>query len=213
MSTLSRPCWVWTVPLPAETHLLGEVGALGGVIRRHRRVVRRQAPLLAVLLRRHFILRAQMPLQQFEFLPVLQADDVFRRDLTLRRYGRTKRVGGVLARGAGDAQQRRVHLADQRGDVADRHRIVAPRSRRSAQRNSSGPRIWRSPPQTKVVSKWGRNDRENVDIGKRRAPPPGQSSRVVRGVSRSFAGARAARGSTAKRTGPSGSSASIEPST
>src|SRR5262249_39713167 len=45
-------------PLLAEPHLLGEVRTSRCIVRRHHRIVGRQSPFLAVLLRRHVVLRA-----------------------------------------------------------------------------------------------------------------------------------------------------------
>jgi hypothetical protein len=50
-------------PLLAEPHLLGEVRTSRCIVRRHHRIVGRQSPFLAVLLRRHVVLRAQMTLE------------------------------------------------------------------------------------------------------------------------------------------------------
>src|SRR5215203_853434 len=55
----------------AETHLLRKLRARLGVIGRDHRIVRRQAPPLAVLLRREIVLCPQMPLERLEFLPVI----------------------------------------------------------------------------------------------------------------------------------------------
>ena len=49
--------------LLAQPHLLGQLRAGGRVIRRDHRVIGAQTPFLAVLLRRHVVLRAQMPLE------------------------------------------------------------------------------------------------------------------------------------------------------
>src|SRR5215831_10964021 len=70
-------------PLLTEPHLFGEMGPSCRVVRRHHRIVRRQSPFLAVLLRRHVVLRAQMTLEGLEFLSVLQANDIVRRDRLL----------------------------------------------------------------------------------------------------------------------------------
>src|SRR5260370_39729874 len=55
-------------PLLAKSHLLGELRAGGGVVRRHHRVVGRQAPFFAVLLRCDVVLRAQVALERLELL-------------------------------------------------------------------------------------------------------------------------------------------------
>ena len=64
--------------LLTEPHLLGELRARGGIVRRNHRIVGRQAPLGAIVFRRHLIMRHQVPLQHFQFLTVLKADDVIR---------------------------------------------------------------------------------------------------------------------------------------
>src|SRR5690606_4625157 len=51
-----------------ETHLLCEARARLRVVRRHHRIVARQAPLLAIFLGAQIVMRAQVPLQRFEFL-------------------------------------------------------------------------------------------------------------------------------------------------
>src|SRR5262249_57685470 len=79
-------------PLLAEPHLLGEVRTSRRIVRRHHRIVGRQSPFLAVLLRRHVVLRAQMPLERFELLSILEADDVFRRHRLLARAARFPRL-------------------------------------------------------------------------------------------------------------------------
>src|SRR5579863_535479 len=50
--------------LLAQPHLLGELRAGGGVVGRHHRVIERKPPLLAILLRRHLVLGAQMALER-----------------------------------------------------------------------------------------------------------------------------------------------------
>jgi hypothetical protein len=49
--------------LLAEPHLLGELGARDRVIGRHHGIVGRQTPLLAILVGRHIVLRAQVTLE------------------------------------------------------------------------------------------------------------------------------------------------------
>src|SRR5215217_9229777 len=79
-----------------EAHLLGQLRACGGVVGRYHRIVWRERPLLAVLLGRHAVLSAQMPLEGFEFLSVLQTNDMVRRNGFLDRHRRLERlVGGV----------------------------------------------------------------------------------------------------------------------
>src|SRR6266508_2377385 len=50
-------------PLLAESHLFGQARTSGGIIRRHHRIIRRQSPFLAILLRSHVVLRAQVTLE------------------------------------------------------------------------------------------------------------------------------------------------------
>jgi hypothetical protein len=111
--------------LLAESHLLGELRAGGGVTRRHHRIIRRQAPLLAVLLGRHAVLAAQMPLQRFELLAVLQAHDVVRIDRALDRHRGLERLGRARPLPARHPKQCRMHLVDQRRDVGGGDRVVA----------------------------------------------------------------------------------------
>src|SRR5689334_24407362 len=49
-------------PLLTQSHLFGELRTRNGVVRRDHGIVRRQAPFVAILLRRHVVLRAQMAL-------------------------------------------------------------------------------------------------------------------------------------------------------
>jgi len=67
-----------------------------------------------------------MTLERFEFLAVLQADDVFRGNRPLYRNGRLKRLswrGDVAA--VGDAHERGIDLADQGGNFGAGNGIVA----------------------------------------------------------------------------------------
>src|SRR5262249_48186150 len=57
--------------LLAEAHLLGKLRAGGRIIGRHHGIIRRKTPFVAVLLGRHVVLRAQVPLQRLELLSVL----------------------------------------------------------------------------------------------------------------------------------------------
>src|SRR5664280_1699940 len=66
--------------LLAKPHLLGQLRARGRVTGRDHRIVGAERPFFPVLLGRHVVLRAQMPLERLEFLAVFQADNVFRRD-------------------------------------------------------------------------------------------------------------------------------------
>jgi hypothetical protein len=114
--------------LLAEPHVLGKLGTRRGIVRRHHRIVRRQPPFFAILLRRHVVLRAQMTLERFEFLAVLQADDVIGRDRPFHRHRRLQRLGGRILAAGGYPQQRRMHLIDQGRDFARGHRIIADES-------------------------------------------------------------------------------------
>src|SRR6202795_3999080 len=69
--------------LLAEPHLLGKLRAGLGVFRRHHWIIGRQAPLLAILLRRHAVARAQVPFERLELVSIFQADDMFGRDRAL----------------------------------------------------------------------------------------------------------------------------------
>src|ERR1700760_2177117 len=60
---------------PAEADLLGKGTAPRGIGRRHHRIVGRQAPALAVVVRAHVVARAQVALQHLQLLAVFQADD------------------------------------------------------------------------------------------------------------------------------------------
>src|SRR5260370_20326533 len=84
-------------PLLTEPHLFGEVRASCCIVRRHHRIVRRQSPFLAVVLRRHVVLRAQMALERLELLSVLEADDIVRRDRLLDGYRRVPRPAPRVA--------------------------------------------------------------------------------------------------------------------
>src|SRR5437868_14096490 len=84
-------------PLLAPTHLLGRLRPRGGIVRRNHRIVRRQAPLLAVLLRRYVVLGAQVTLERLELLSVLEADDVVGSDRLLDRDRGLQRLGLGLA--------------------------------------------------------------------------------------------------------------------
>ncbi len=64
----------------AEAHALGQCRARRGVVWRDHRIVRRQAPFDTVFVRRQTVVGRQMPLQRLELLPVIQADNVVRRD-------------------------------------------------------------------------------------------------------------------------------------
>src|SRR5215468_5619199 len=59
-----------------EAHLLGQLRSGRRIVRRHHGIVVRQSPLLAVFFRRQVVVRAQVPLEGFELLAVLKADDV-----------------------------------------------------------------------------------------------------------------------------------------
>jgi len=55
--------------LLAEPHLLGELRPCRGVIGRHHRIIRRQTPLFAILIRRDAVPRAQMAFSDLNFSP------------------------------------------------------------------------------------------------------------------------------------------------
>src|SRR3546814_4889388 len=62
----------------AEADLLGQLAALAGIVGGDHGVVRRQAPALAVILRRHVVGRLEVALQHFQLLAVFKADAEFR---------------------------------------------------------------------------------------------------------------------------------------
>src|SRR3712207_4782286 len=66
-----------------------------------------------------------MALQRLELLPVLQADDVVRRDGLLQRNGRLGRFDRRFHGAAPDPHESRMDLVDQGRKVARRNRIVA----------------------------------------------------------------------------------------
>ena len=104
------------LPFPlllAEAHLLRELRTRDRVVRRDHRIVDRQPPFLAVLLRRHVVLGAQMALQRLEAFAVLQADQIFGCHRLLYRHRGLGRLERRLDRPLDDPQQRRMNLADQ----------------------------------------------------------------------------------------------------
>src|SRR5262249_8065780 len=88
----SRPLLRTPAALLAEAHLLGELRARRSVARRDHRIVGGKAPLLAVLLRRHVVLRAQGTLQRLELFAVLETDQIVGGDRLLHRDGRLQRL-------------------------------------------------------------------------------------------------------------------------
>src|ERR1700722_9664197 len=113
VTTSPRYALLPPAPLLPQSHLLGELGAGGRVVRRHHRIVGRQIPLLAVGLGRHVVLRAQVALERLELLAVLQAHDMVGRDRALDRHGGLERLGGGLAMAARHPGQGRVALIGQ----------------------------------------------------------------------------------------------------
>src|SRR3954467_2170887 len=77
----------------AKSDLLGEGGALFGVFGGYHRVVGVEAPLLAVLLRRHAIGRSQVPLQHLQLLSVFQADNIVGKYRLADRHERLRFLG------------------------------------------------------------------------------------------------------------------------
>ena len=73
-------------PTP-ETDALGMLDFIPRIAGRGHRVVRRQAPPGAVLVRRHVVVRAEIPLQHAQPFAVFEADDVVVADRFLDRYG------------------------------------------------------------------------------------------------------------------------------
>lgn len=119
-----------------ESHGLGEGGALLGVLGRDHRVVGGEAPLGAVLVRRHAVLGAQVALERLERESVFEADDAVGVDGLLDRNGGLQLDGlgfgglggsgggetGVDGRdGAGDFSGGHIHAGDdlggERGEV------------------------------------------------------------------------------------------------
>src|SRR5580704_11919900 len=62
--------------LLAQSHLFRELRPRGSIVGRYHWIVRRQAPLLAILIGRHAVACAQMPLERFEFQAIFQTYDV-----------------------------------------------------------------------------------------------------------------------------------------
>src|SRR5437868_8374990 len=124
-SALKKPALFPTRPLLAEPHFFCELRTRHRIIRRHHWVIRRQAPFVAVLLRSHIVLRAQMPLQRFEAFAVLQTDQIIRGHRLLQRYRRLCGLEGHLGPPRRDPQQGRVNLANQVRYLGSRRRIVA----------------------------------------------------------------------------------------
>jgi hypothetical protein len=112
-------------PLLAQPHLLGELRTCRGIIGRDHRVISRQVPLRAILIRRHPVL-AQVALQRFELLSIFQTDKVFGCDRAFYRNSRFERLrqcGG--SRAFGEAHQCRIHLADQGRNLRAGDSVVA----------------------------------------------------------------------------------------
>src|SRR5258705_12109321 len=80
-------------PAAPQPDLLGDFRALFGVFRRDHRVVRRQPPFGAILIRRQTVGRAQMPLQHLELLAVFEADQKLWRDRFADLHGGLYRYG------------------------------------------------------------------------------------------------------------------------
>ena len=99
--------------LLAEAHLLGQLRARGRVAGRDHRIVGAERPFFPILLGRHVVLRAQMPLERLEFLAVFQTDNVFRRDRLLHRNRRPQRLGRGIAGFSRHPGERGMHLVDQ----------------------------------------------------------------------------------------------------
>src|SRR5690349_21541693 len=66
--------------LGAKSQFARELAALFGVVRRDHGIVRRQAPALAILLRRHVVRRLEVALEHLQLLAVLETDDVVGHD-------------------------------------------------------------------------------------------------------------------------------------
>ena len=96
----------------AETHRLGQFRPCSGVVRRHHRIVFRQAPLGPIVLRREAVLVEQVALHRLKGLAVFQADDVVRRDARADRHRRRLRFG-LGRRNLRRPRQRAMHARDQ----------------------------------------------------------------------------------------------------
>ena len=113
----------FTPRLGAQADLLGQVGAVLGVIGRHHGIIGGKAPTLAVFLGRHVVGRVQMALQHLQFLAVFQADDIVREHGFFRRHGRFGAL--CLLRSGPDIGKRVENLVDQIRNVPRRGRIIA----------------------------------------------------------------------------------------
>src|SRR3954452_3708630 len=120
-----RALFAAAAALLAESHLLRKLRAGGGVIGRDHRIIRRQAPLLPVLLGSHVVLRPQMPLEGLELLAILETDDVVWRDRFLQRHGGLERLGSKVSLTARNTGECRVNLVDQSRQVLRLYGIIA----------------------------------------------------------------------------------------
>src|SRR4051812_939026 len=112
-------------PTLAKTHALRKVGAGRRVVWRYHGIVVREAPLLTILFGRQIVVRAQVPLQRLELLPVLETDNVLGRDGLLdRNRGLQLFPGGQAGRARGFAQ-RVEHIVDDTRKVCSDDRVVA----------------------------------------------------------------------------------------
>ncbi len=96
-----------------QSNFLRQSGALCRVGWSHHRVAFRQAPFFPILFWCHAIGGLEMPLEHLQLFPVLQADDVIRKDRFLHRHGRQQiRYSG---RRLSQAIERLKHCADEAG--------------------------------------------------------------------------------------------------
>jgi hypothetical protein len=130
--------------LLAKSHLLGKLRAGRGVIGRYHRVVRSQAPFLAILLGRHIVLRPQMTLERLELLSVLKTNDVIGSYRLLDRNRGLRRISRILPSRGRHPRKRRVHLIDERRYFGGRHRIITYISRDNIRRQPDESVICRS---------------------------------------------------------------------
>src|SRR5512146_64504 len=107
----------------AEADILGKLAALLGVIGRHHRIIGRQAPALAILLGRQIVGRLEVALQHFEFLAVLETNEMVRMNRFLDRNRRLRPLHRRHRRLA-DIHKRLVNLIDELRQVGDANRIV-----------------------------------------------------------------------------------------
>src|SRR5262245_55417903 len=114
--------------LGAKPDLLGQRSTLLRIIGSYHRIVAAEAPLLAVFVGSHLIMRHQMPLEHLQLLPVFQTNDIVGLDRGTDRHRRFRlRLGLLLARA--QRVERVVDILDQHWKVVHRDAVVADMSR------------------------------------------------------------------------------------